>query len=42
MSQFDGAEAVDAVYREWTRTDHCAFYTDDEKLAVSDSMSVST
>jgi len=39
----DGAEAVQAVYREWTRTGQCVFYTDDdEKLAVSDNMVVST
>ena len=39
----DGAEAVQAVYGEWTRTGECVFYTDDdEKLAVSDNMVVST
>jgi hypothetical protein len=39
----DGAEAVKEVYREWTRTAQCVFYTDgDEKLAVSDTMIVST
>ena len=39
----DGAEAVKDVYREWTRTGECIFYTDgDEKLAVSDDMIVST
>jgi hypothetical protein len=38
----DGAEAVQAVYREWTRTSQCVFYTDDEKLAVGDNMVVST
>lgn len=38
----EGAEAVQAVYAEWTRTDQCIFYTDDEKLAVSDHMIVST
>ena len=38
----DGAEAVKEVYREWTRTAQCIFYTDDEKLAVSDHMIVST
>lgn len=38
----EGAEAVQAVYDEWTRTNMCVFYTDDEKLAVSDHMIVST
>jgi len=39
----DGAEAVKEVYREWTRTGQCIFYTGgDEKLAVSDVMIVST
>ena len=39
----DGAEAVKEVYREWTRTAQCIFYTGgDEKLAVSDVMIVST
>jgi hypothetical protein len=42
MITLDGAEAVQAVYSEWTRTDQCVFYTDDEKLAVSDHMIVST
>jgi len=39
----DGTEAVKEVYREWTRTSQCVFYTGgDEKLAVSDAMIVST
>jgi len=38
----DGAEAVQDVYREWTRTAQCVFYVDDEKLAVGDTMIVST
>lgn len=38
----DGAEAVQAVYDEWTRTDMCVFYTDDEKIAVSDHAILST
>lgn len=38
----DGAEAVQAVYEEWSRTAQCVFYTDDEKLAVGDNMIVST
>jgi hypothetical protein len=38
----DGAEAVQEVYREWTRVGQSVFYSDDEKLAVSDHMIVST
>jgi hypothetical protein len=38
----EGAEAVQEVYREWTRTAQCVFYVDDEKLAVSDTMIVSS
>jgi hypothetical protein len=38
----DGAEAVKELYSEWTRTGQCIFYTDGEKLAVSDTMIVST
>ena len=38
----DGAEAVQSVYREWSETGQCIFYVDDERLAVSDSMIVST
>jgi len=39
----DGTEAVKEVYREWTRTSQCVFYTGgDEQLAVSDAMIVST
>jgi len=38
----DGAEAVQAVYDEWSRTAQCVFYTDDERLAVGDHMIVST
>jgi len=42
-TRLDGAEAVKEVYREWTRTAQCIFYTGgDEKLAVSDAMVVST
>jgi hypothetical protein len=37
-----GAEAVKAVYREWTGTAQCVFYVGDEKLAVSGTMIVST
>lgn len=42
VTTLEGAEAVQEVYREWTRTAQCVFYTDDEKLAVSDHMIVST
>lgn len=38
----DGAEAVQSVYREWTRTGQNVFYSEGEKLAVSDTMVVST
>lgn len=38
----DGAEAVQAVYEEWSRTAQCVFYTDDERIAVGDEMIVST
>jgi hypothetical protein len=36
------AEAVQEVYREWTRVGQSVFYADGEKLAVSDHMIVST
>jgi hypothetical protein len=42
VTTLDGAEAVKEVYREWTRTGECIFYTADEKLAVGDTMIVST
>ncbi|RAV18102.1 hypothetical protein DQP55_01025 [Mycolicibacterium sp. GF69] len=38
----EGTEAVKALYREWKGTAQCIFYSDDEKLAVSDDMIVST
>lgn len=38
----DGAEAVQAVYAEWSRTAQCVFYAEDERLAVGDNMIVST
>lgn len=38
----DGAEAVQAVYEEWSRTAQCVFYATDETLAVGDNMIVST
>ncbi|KUI02626.1 hypothetical protein [Mycobacterium sp. IS-3022] len=38
----EGAEAVKSLYREWAHTAQCIFYVDDEKLAISDDMIVST
>jgi len=38
----EGTEAVKALYRGWKGTNQCIFYSDDEKLAVSDDMIVST
>jgi hypothetical protein len=38
----EGADAVKSVYREWSDTAQCIFYAEDEKLAVSDTMIVST
>lgn len=38
----EGAEAVQAVYAEWSKTAQCVFYTDDEVLAVGDNMICST
>ncbi|WP_067835750.1 hypothetical protein [Nocardia lijiangensis] len=38
----DGAEAVQAVYNEWSGTGQCIFYTDNEKLAVGDNTICST
>jgi hypothetical protein len=34
----DGREQVEAVYREWTETDQCVFYSESEELAVGDTM----
>lgn len=43
ITKLVGAEAVKAVYSEWTGTAQCVFYTGgDEKLAVSDTMIVSS
>jgi hypothetical protein len=42
VTTLDGAAAVKAVYEEWTGTGQCIIYADDEKLAVSDDMIVST
>lgn len=38
----EGTEAVKALYRGWKGTNQCIFCSDDEKLAVSDDMIVST
>jgi hypothetical protein len=38
----DGADAVRAVYADWSRTAQCIFYAEAEKLAVGDNMIVST
>ncbi|HVK28841.1 MAG TPA: hypothetical protein VM575_10890 [Nocardioides sp.] len=38
----EGADAVQAVYAEWSETAQCVFYTDDEVLAVGDNMICST
>ncbi|OBI71381.1 hypothetical protein [Mycobacterium sp. E740] len=38
----EGTEAVKALYREWSGTAQCVFYADDERLAISDEMIVST
>lgn len=37
----DGREQVEAVYHQWTETDQCIFYVEDEQLAVGDTMIVS-
>ena len=37
----DGREEVEATYRQWTETDQCIFYVEDEELAVGDRMIVS-
>jgi len=37
----DGRDQVEAVYREWTETDQCVFYSESEELAVGDTMIVS-
>ncbi|OSC43339.1 hypothetical protein [Mycobacterium decipiens] len=38
----EGAEAVESVYHMWAETAQCIFYVDEEKLAVSDNMIVSS
>jgi len=38
----DGREQVEALYRHWTETDQCVFYTEDNEIvAVGDHMIVS-
>lgn len=37
----DGREQVEAIYRQWTETDQCVFYVENEQLAVGDTMIVS-
>ena len=37
-----GADAVKAVYREWSETAQCIFYVEDERIAISDSVILST
>ena len=36
-----GRDEVEAVYREWTESNQCIFYVEDEQLAVGDRMIVS-
>jgi hypothetical protein len=38
----DGRQQVEAVYRQWTDSGQCVFYAGGEKLAVGDTMIVST
>ncbi len=37
----DGREEVEAIYHQWTETNQCIFYAEDEQLAVGDRMIVS-
>ncbi len=37
----DGREQVEAIYHDWTETDQCIFYAEDEQLAVGDDMIIS-
>jgi hypothetical protein len=37
----DGREQVEAIYHQWTESDQCIFYAEDEQLAVGDHMIVS-
>ncbi|WP_395311210.1 hypothetical protein V4U86_10735 [Mycobacterium sp. AMU20-3851] len=38
----EGTQAVKALYHAWSETAQCIFYADEEKLAISDDMIVST
>lgn len=38
----EGAEEVKSLYSAWADTAQCIFYADDERLAISDTMIVST
>lgn len=42
VTTLTGADAVKGVYSEWTASAQCVFYVDEEKIAVSDNMIVST
>ncbi len=37
----DGREQVEAIYQQWTETDQCIFYVEDEQLSVGDNLIVS-
>jgi hypothetical protein len=37
----DGRERVKAIYHQWTETNQCVFYSEDEQLAVGDNMIIS-
>ena len=37
----EGREQVEAQYHEWTETDQCIFYVEQEEIAISDHMIVS-
>ena len=37
----NGRQEVEAVYHQWTETNQCIFYVEDEQLAVGDRMIVS-
>lgn len=38
----EGADAVKAVYRDWTETAQCVFYVEEERIAISDAVILST
>ncbi len=38
--RLDGREQVEALYRQWTETDQCVFYVENEIVAVGDNMVV--